>query len=293
MWNGKEVAVKELKVNLKDDDEANGTISETELSKSFAEFRREIWWMNSMSHPAIAELHALVMKPLCIVTEFVPGGSLFDYIHEDKKEVTWPLRVKIALDISSALQHMHSFNPPIMHRDLKSPNILLTKKVDAWEQQPVVAKVTDFGLTGLVHSMTGREVDNPVWLAPEVMSNKDYDEKADVYSFAVILYELLTKQEFLGDISRFMSDKEQMIIEGKRPELDPNDQEINMVPEYVELMKSCWAQDPEARPTFVQCTAQLVEIRNKYFPHVAIPPPSRHTTLLNQEINVPKLNLPV
>lgn len=72
------------------------------------------------------------------------------------------------------------------------------------------------------------------------MKAEDYNEKADVYSFAVILYELLTQQEFMGHFD-FMSDMEALIVAGKRPEL-PTDPESNKVPEYIKLMVDCWAQ---------------------------------------------------
>ena len=93
----------------------------------------------------------------------------------------------------------------------------LEERLNRWTAQDSVAKITDFGLTGLTPVVAGREVDNPVWLAPEVMiRGVDYGEPADVYSYAVILYELLTNREYFGHMS-FMTDIEKAILSGQRP----------------------------------------------------------------------------
>jgi len=82
--------------------------------------------------------------------------------------------------------------------------------------------------------------DDAVWLAPEVMEEKIYTEKADVYSIGVILWELLTRSLFFGEI-RFMSQLEELVKAGKRP-LIPDD----CIPSYRSLIEDCWAQDPSA-----------------------------------------------
>lgn len=95
----------------------------------------------------------------------------------------------------------------------------LEERLARWTAQDSVAKITDFGLTGLTPVVAGREVDNPVWLAPEVMlRGVEYGEPADVYSYAVILYELLTNREYFGHMS-FMTDIEKAILSGQRPVL--------------------------------------------------------------------------
>jgi tRNA A-37 threonylcarbamoyl transferase component Bud32 len=107
-------------------DQLIGAATDAEVSKSFAEFRREVWLMSSLDHPAIVTMYGVVLNPLTIVTEFITGGNLFDFIHgEEKQDFDWNVRLKIALDICSGLDYMHGFQPPIIHRDLKSPNILV------------------------------------------------------------------------------------------------------------------------------------------------------------------------
>jgi len=105
----------------------------------------------------------------------------------------------------------------------------------------VVAKVCDFGVSFMASAQTaGRRVDCPVWLAPEVMANKVYTEKADVYSIGVILWELLTRSTIFAEV-RFMNLLEDMVKAGKRPPI-PED----CILSYQQLIEDCWAQDPGA-----------------------------------------------
>lgn len=90
------------------------------------------------------QLKGLCLDPLCIVTEFMSSGDLYGTIHNKEVTFDWPLRLKIAMDIASGMSFLHSAKPPIIHRDLKSPNVLLSSlSVKA----RVVAKVADFGLS--------------------------------------------------------------------------------------------------------------------------------------------------
>ena len=98
----------------------------------------------------------------------------------------------------------------------------------------------------------GRKVDNPVWLAPEIIKGKEYTEKADVYAYGVILYEILTLKPFLSEY-RFFSEMEDSIVAGKRPEL-PSDGN----PRLLSLIEDCWATDASARPTFDEGVQLLV-----------------------------------
>jgi len=145
---------------------------------------------------------------------------------------------------------MHGLNPPIIHRDLKSPNILMTSRGPNGEKLKwPMPKIADFGLSrGMqwTSSMSDKAVDNPVWLAPEIMCRKPYNEKADVYSFGVILYEIVLQLRFLEDI-KFDYQKEDAIKSGTRPNI-PAD--VN--PILSSLIHFCWAQEPNQRPSFDQ-----------------------------------------
>lgn len=83
--------------------------------------------MNSgLVHPCLVNLKGLVLKPLCIVMEFVPYGDLYKLIHNQSKQLDPPLLCKIAVDIASGMLYLHSANPPIIHRDLKVTLLCLT-----------------------------------------------------------------------------------------------------------------------------------------------------------------------
>ncbi|KAK8690892.1 hypothetical protein V6N13_074418 [Hibiscus sabdariffa] len=124
---------------------------------------------------------------LAIVTEFLPRGSLFKALHKNNQELDVKRRMRMALDVARGMNYLHHRNPPIVHRDLKSSNLLVDRN---WN-----VKVGDFGLSRwkngtflTIKSGRGR----PQWMALEVLWNEPLNEKSDVFSFGVILWELMT-----------------------------------------------------------------------------------------------------
>lgn len=234
--------------------EENG---ETTFSDVFTEFRREVWLMAGLQHPNLTKLVGVCTQPsLMMVLEFMEGGNLHEYLHGDestpKPQLTVEDKFELALHVARGMQFMHGLNPPIIHRDLKSPNILLTFRNpngSADKLKVPVPKIADFGLSrGMqwTSSMKDKVVDNPVWLAPEVILRKPYNEKVDVYSYGVILFEIVTQTRFLEEIS-FDYLKEDAIKQGKRAALP-----VDTNPILSSLIQFCWAQDPNQRPSFDQ-----------------------------------------
>eukprot|EP01105_Mastigella_eilhardi_P001278 TRINITY_DN1156_c0_g1_i1.p1 TRINITY_DN1156_c0_g1~~TRINITY_DN1156_c0_g1_i1.p1 ORF type:complete len:2213 (+),score=546.42 TRINITY_DN1156_c0_g1_i1:78-6716(+) len=264
--NGQVVAVKQLKVG---DCDTTTAAAPGGQNQAFSEFRREVWVMSGLKHSCIVQLVGLCLDPLCIVTEYVPYGNLFELIHDcpSKENPTGgrplllPVKLKIALDVACAMEFLHGTTPPQLHRDLKSPNILLC---GLSETDKVVAKVADFGLAGLQHSISTRAVENPVWLAPEVMRQEQPTLKSDVYSFGVILWELATREFFFGDCS-FNSVIEQKVIAGERPPLPSGP---DFPEELCALVRRCWAGLPAQRPFFSDCVHSLLQIISECCPHV-------------------------
>ncbi|KAH1116554.1 hypothetical protein GLYMA_17G033700v4 [Glycine max] len=178
LWYGSDVAVK--------------VFSKQEYSDDvILSFRQEVSVMKRLRHPNILLYMGAVTSPqrLCIVTEFLPRGSLCRLLHRNTSKLDWRRRVHMALDIARGVNYLHHCNPPIIHRDLKSSNLLVDKN---W-----TVKVGDFGLSRLKHetyltTKTGRGT--PQWMAPEVLRNEPSDEKSDVYSFGVILWEIATEK---------------------------------------------------------------------------------------------------
>ena len=207
--NGEIVAAKLLKIKMDNDQEEE---SENE-NNPFAEFRQEVLLMAGLKNQYLVQLKGISFKPLTVITDYCGAGDLYHLCNDVAREkpVSMGFILCAAIDIARGMSFLHSASPPIVHRDLKSPNILLTMKDDTFDEslyifppesekvpddnlvRPIIAKVADFGLsTRSSLPSEGRLVDNPLWLAPEVIKNLPYSTKADVYSFGIILWELHT-----------------------------------------------------------------------------------------------------
>ncbi|KAJ6806175.1 putative serine/threonine-protein kinase [Iris pallida] len=217
-------------------------------------FRQEVSLMKRLRHPNILLFMGAVTSPqrLCIVTEFLPRGSLFRLLQRNTTRFDWRRRTHMALDIARGMNYLHHCNPPIIHRDLKSSNLLVDRN---W-----TVKVGDFGLSRLKHetyltTKTGKGT--PQWMAPEVLRNEPSDEKADVYSYGVILWELVTEKipwenlnsmQVIGAVG-FMN---------QRLEL-PKD----LDPQWVSIIESCWHSDPQCRPTFQELLERFKDLQRQ------------------------------
>jgi serine/threonine protein kinase len=225
--NGRKVAVKVLNAMV-----LGGRQLET--------FKREVWTMAALNHPSILRLAGVTLTaPFCIVTELL-RCSLYDKL----RLLTPTKRSIIAFRVAQAMEHLHAAR--IIHRDLKSGNILL--------DEDDLPRVCDFGLVGFKTrgTRTGY-VGTAQWMAPEILrSSPFYDEKVDVYSFAVLLWEMLTLSEPYAGLTQdqiVMS----IIEKGARPAIPSN----FGPPKLIDLIKRCWSEKPVDRPSFSQITATL------------------------------------
>ncbi|XP_022863781.1 serine/threonine-protein kinase CTR1-like isoform X3 [Olea europaea var. sylvestris] len=179
-WNGCDVAVKIL-------------MEQDFHAEQYKEFLREVAIMKRLRHPNIVLFMGAVTEPpnLSIVTEYLSRGSLYRLLRRpDAREVLDERRrLCMAYDVVKGMSYLHKHNPPIVHRDLKSPNLLVDKKY--------TVKVCDFGLSRLKANTflsSKSAAGTPEWMAPEVLRDEPSNEKSDVYSFGVILWELATLQ---------------------------------------------------------------------------------------------------
>lgn len=181
-YHGRQVAVKKIRVN-----------KETEGSQ-IEQFIREVTLMAILRHPRVVEFIGIAwdaVVDLSAVTELMVRGDLMTVLQncqENGIQLTWcDHKATIALHIVEALAYLHSLSPKVIHRDLKSKNVLLNDEMEA--------KLSDFGISrerfDTETSMTAG-MGTSFWIAPEVLRGRDYDEKADVFSFGVVLSELDT-----------------------------------------------------------------------------------------------------
>lgn len=177
----------------------------------------------------------------------VAAAAASDSVLSSKRwEIKYPQMLKIAIHTARGLEYLHECN--LIHRDLKSVNLLIDEHYNA--------KVCDFGLSRIIapknQNMTGN-VGTVSWIAPEVFEKQPYDEKADVYSFGIVMWELYTKQTPFQDLNTF--EIPMAVIKGDRPSI-PKD----CPKDYAKLMQSCWHKKPAKRPTFPKIVKSLLKI---------------------------------
>ncbi|CAM0910717.1 unnamed protein product [Alopecurus aequalis] len=197
-----------------------------------------------------------------IVTEYMPGGNLYDFLHKQNGVLGLLLILKIAIQISKGMEYLHQNS--IIHRDLKTANILI-----GLHNQ--VVKIADFGVARL-GSQEGHmtaETGTYRWMAPEIINHKPYDHKADIFSFAIVLWELITLKVPYDNMTPLQAALG--VRQGFRLEIPPGTH-LGLSG----LIEQCWDEDPDVRPVFAEITVQLegilqqvqVELEFRLFPNL-------------------------
>lgn len=220
-------------------------------------FIREVNMMSRVKHENLVKFIGACKDPLMvIVTELLPGLSLRKYLNSLRpKQLELNVVLSYALDIARAMDCLHANG--IIHRDLKPDNLLLTANHKS-------VKLADFGLAReetLTEMMTA-ETGTYRWMAPELYSTvtlrqgekKHYNNRVDVYSFGIVLWELLTNRMPFEGMSNLQA-AYAAAFKQERPTI-PDD----IAPDLAFIIQSCWVEDPNSRPSF----SQIIRMLNQY-----------------------------
>eukprot|EP01130_Rhizamoeba_saxonica_P017436 TRINITY_DN844_c0_g2_i1.p1 TRINITY_DN844_c0_g2~~TRINITY_DN844_c0_g2_i1.p1 ORF type:complete len:612 (-),score=100.65 TRINITY_DN844_c0_g2_i1:45-1880(-) len=233
------------------------------FNEAFRELQHEAFVMCKLSHQNLVNLIGLCTQPLCLIMNLYPLGSLDRYVYKQgnssMKVFSWKYRAKLALDISRGLSYLHMND--YIHRDIRSPNILVASLN---ENSEITCKVTDFGTTVLTAPFSYDGNLNECWMPPEVFQGEQYNQMSDIYSFAILLWELLQigfpffeySEEYAG---KAKSDFTDAIIKGLRPTIPQNTKT-----EYRKIMNECWNHNKLDRPTFVYLTQYFESLYKIY-----------------------------
>ncbi|XP_071070427.1 leucine-rich repeat serine/threonine-protein kinase 1 isoform X2 [Dasypus novemcinctus] len=222
--------------------------------KNFSEFRQEASMLHALQHPCIVSLIGISIHPLCFALELAPLGSLNTVLSENAKDSSFMplghmLTQKIAYQIASGLAYLHKKN--IIFCDLKSDNILVWS-LDIKEH--INIKLSDYGISRQSFHEGALGVEGtPGYQAPEIRPRIVYDEKVDMFSYGMVLYELLSGQRpALGHHQLQIAKK---LSKGIRPVLgQPEEVQFHRLQA---LMMECWDTKPEKRPLALSVVSQM------------------------------------
>ncbi|XP_046673530.1 mitogen-activated protein kinase kinase kinase 7-like [Homalodisca vitripennis] len=239
LWRGDYVAVKHIE-------------SEAERKAFAIELRQ----LSRVCHDNIVKLHgACTVDRFCLVMEFAEGGSLYNVLHYlSRPAYTAGHAVHWALQCARGVAYLHNMKPKaVIHRDLKSPNLLLIK-------DGTILKICDFGTACERKTYMTNNKGSAAWMAPEVFESSNYTEKCDVFSWGVILWEVLSRQRPFSDIGGSAYRIMWAVHKGDRPPL------IDGCPKPLEMLYTrCWDKNPSIRPSM----EEVVRIMTALFTFVS------------------------
>lgn len=221
-----------------------------------AQFRKKVDTLSKVNHKNFVSLlgYCVEEEPFTrmMVFEYAPNGTLFEHLHiREAEHLDWPMRMRIAMGMAYCLDHMHQMTPPFVHRNFKSSSVCLS--------EDYAAKISDFGFSDEMSSPPERE--------PDAHSN--------VYSFGVVLYEMITGKLPYTAGSDSHEDWASDYLTGTqhlREMVDPTLETYgkDQLQQIGHVIRSCTNPDARQRPTMTEVCAQLKEITG-IEPEVAVP----------------------
>ncbi|XP_078046127.1 mitogen-activated protein kinase kinase kinase 10 isoform X5 [Augochlora pura] len=258
-WQKHEVAVKAAR---QDPDEDPSVTLENVQQEA------KLFWL--LKHENIVQLEGVCLKMpnMCLVMEYARGGSLNRVL--SGRKIRPDVLVDWAIQIARGMDYLHNKAPiSLIHRDLKSSNVLLSEPIENDDLQYKTLKITDFGLAREVYKTTRMSAAGTyAWMAPEVIKKSTFSKASDVWSYGVLLWELLTGEtpykgiDALAVAYGVAVNKLTLPIPSTCPQ------------PWRFLMEACWASDSHSRPGFAEILVELDEVRSAF---AATPHESFHT----------------
>ncbi|CAG2053695.1 unnamed protein product [Timema podura] len=214
-------------------------------------FKVEVRQLSRVSHPNIVKLYGACTQPVCLVMEYAEGGSLYDVLHcQPRIKYSAGHAMSWALQCARGVAYLHNMQPKaLIHRDLKPPNLLLI-------MDGKVLKICDFGTACDQQTYMTNNKGSAAWMAPEVFEGERYTEKCDVFSWGIILWEVISRRKPFGEIGGTAFRIMWAVHQGTRPPL------IAGCPRPLERLMtrkdptcphtaccSCWNKNPACRPS--------------------------------------------
>ncbi|KAM7349435.1 mitogen-activated protein kinase kinase kinase slipper isoform 2-T8 [Cochliomyia hominivorax] len=259
-YRNEEVAIKAARQTA---DEDMDTMRDSVLQEA------KLFW--ALKHENIVSLRGVCLKPpkLCLVMEYARGGSLNRILAGRK--IPPDVLVNWAIQIAKGMNYLHNEAPiSVIHRDLKSSNVLIFEAIEGDNLHKKTLKITDFGLARELYNTTRMSAAGTyAWMPPEVISRGTYSKSSDVWSYGVLLWELITGEtpykgfDSLSVAYGVAVNTLTLPIPKTCPEA------------WGKLMKSCWASDPHNRPGFKDILLNLEDIARSGF--TSTPQESFHT----------------
>ncbi|KAK6307074.1 hypothetical protein J4Q44_G00222220 [Coregonus suidteri] len=235
-WKGKDVAIKTIE-------------SESERKAFVVELRQ----LSRVNHPNIVKLYGSCDNPVCLVMEYAEGGSLYNVLHgaEPLPQYSASHTMSWCLQCAQGVSYLHAMNPrALIHRDLKPPKVA------------TVLKICDFGTACDIQTHMTNNKGSAAWMAHQkcLKASSNYSEKCDVFSWGIILWEVITRRKPFDEIGGSAFCIMWAVHRGTRPPL------IKDLPEPIEnLMTHCWDKDPAQRPSMEEVKHTMASLM-KYFP---------------------------
>ncbi|CAF4628027.1 unnamed protein product, partial [Rotaria sp. Silwood2] len=237
-----EVAIKMIRIHYLDE-------------KVKGDLMKEISIMYRIHYDHILGIFGACMEPekYALIVEYMSLGSLHDVLKNKTLQLTWPDRWLIAGQMTKGINYLHTLPKPIIHRDIKSLNILMTNSLNGF-----LVKVADFGLAKIRHETSRQSSHNPSvgtlpWKAPELLKMGKHTEASDVYALGVVLWELGTGYEPYEEADD--STISAFVLRGDRLDIP-----TNIPSSFAELVSKAWAHEPQKRPSCQQLLSLMRQV---------------------------------